>query len=426
MHSEVLIIGAGAAGLAAARRLRDAGVDVRVIEARARVGGRIWTAEGLAPFPLELGAEFIHGEHTVTRELLAAAGLRDLPVDRSGRMRWAAGGPARPLDTQPAELQATIAAIRRAYAALPDTPWGAGEPDRSLADYLRERGFAGQALEIADVILAQTCCAPLGALSCADLAREMRLDRAGPREYRVPAGYAALLDWLARDLPISLGVVARALTWGPAGVTVESSAGAISARRCIITLPASLLRAGALRFTPQLSPARRRAIAALRTAAATKLIYRFDAPLWDAELTYMAHLGVAGRWWTPGYGRPGAAVICCYITAERAAAIDALSEEAALRLGLEELRALLGVRDVLARCLLARRVSWAADPYAQGGYAHVPPGAAQARLDLAAPEGDVLFFAGEATAHETNPQTVHGAIESGLRAAGEVLARGAP
>jgi monoamine oxidase len=422
MHSEVIIIGAGAAGLAAARRLHDGGADVRVIEARERIGGRIWTAEGLAPFPIELGAELIHGEDTVTRQLLAEAGLHDIPVDRYGRMRWADdGGPARPLANLRADLRDTIAAIKAAYRALPDTPWGQGAPDISLADYLRGRGIEGLALEIADVILAQTCCAPLGGLSCADLAREMRADHAGPLEFRVAEGYGALLEWLAHDLPISLGAPAHALRRGPRGVEVETAAGTFTAERCVVTLPASLLKAGALRFDPPLGEAKQRAIGALRSEAATKLIYRFDAPPWDEGLTFMAHQGMASRWWTPGHGRKGATVIACYITAGRAAAIDALYEETALRLGLEELRGLLALRRPLPRCLMARRVSWAADPYAQGGYAHVPPGAAPARVDLAAPEGDRLFFAGEATAYDTNPQTVHGAIESGLRAAREVM-----
>jgi monoamine oxidase len=421
MHSDVIIIGAGAAGLMAARRLHDAGVAVRVIEARDRIGGRIWTAEGLAPFPIELGAELIHGESTLTRRLLAAAGLHDLPVDRYGRLRWSDGGPARPLAELPVDLHDTIDAIKAAYRELPDRPWGDGVPDMSLADYLRERGFAGAALEIADVLLAQTCCAPLSSLSCADLAREMRADHAGPLEFRVAEGYGALLSWLARDLPITLGAPAHTLSWGSQGVAVETEARVFTAARCVVTLPVGVLQTGALRFDPPLSPAKQKAIAAMRSEAATKLFYRFDAPLWDSELTFMAHLGVASRWWTPGYGRAGAAVAASYITAGRAEQIDAMGEAEAVRLGLDELGGLLGLGDIAGRCVMARRISWAPDPYALGGYAHVPPGAAHARVDLAAPEGDMLFFAGEATAYDTNPQTVHGAFESGLRAAEEIL-----
>jgi monoamine oxidase len=114
-------------------------------------------------------------------------------------------------------------------------------------------------------------------------------------------------------------------------------------------------------------------------------------------------------------------VAASYITAGRAEQIDAMAEAEALRLGMAELGQLLGRDDLAGRCVMARRISWATDPYALGGYASIPPGAAQARVDLAAPEGGTLFFAGEATAYDTNPQTVHGAFESGLRAAEEIL-----
>jgi monoamine oxidase len=137
----------------------------------------------------------------------------------------------------------------------------------------------------------------------------------------------------------------------------------------------------------------------------------------------MAHTGLIARWWTPAYGRaasdPSHTVITAFVTAERARQVDAMSELAALAMGLQELAPLIGVADLVTECIAARRVSWAHEPFTRGGYAHCPPGAAAARLALAQPAADRLFFAGEATAFETNPQTVHGAIESGWRAAQE-------
>jgi monoamine oxidase len=204
-------------------------------------------------------------------------------------------------------------------------------------------------------------------------------------------------------------------------VAVTTAQDLFTAKQCILTIPVSLLQAGAITFDPPLSAAKGAAIAAFRMEAATKLLYRFDEPLWDDALVFAAHNGIAARWWTPGYGRPGAAVLCCYITADRAAQIDAMPEANALHLGLAEMSRLLGRSDLAARCVNARRVAWAHDLYARGGYAHLLPGAAAARPQLAQPEGNVLFFAGEATAYDTNPQTVHGAIESGWRAAREAL-----
>ncbi len=417
----VIVIGAGAAGLAAGRALHDAGHDVLILEARRRTGGRIYTDYALADFPVEQGAEFIHGEKAVTHDLARQAGLNIVPVVRMGNLRWGENRrPAAPRVRLPPEVQAAIDGLLADYARLPDADLPA---DLSLADYLRQRGWAGEQLAMADVLLAQTCCAPLDSLSCHDLIRELRANYAGHDEARLYEGYAALLDWYSRPLSIRLETAVSEIHWDRRGVTVIAENERFQARACIVTAPVSVLQSELIRFDPPLPEDKRRAIAAFRVEPATKLIYRFREPLWPDDLTFIAHTGMAARWWTPGYGRAGAAVITAFITAERARHVDALHEATALSMGLHELSDLLGVEVETLResCLAVRRVSWAADPFARGGYAHVPPGAAESRVTLARPEGGVLFFAGEATAYHTNPQTVHGALESGWRAARECL-----
>ncbi|MBX3014089.1 MAG: FAD-dependent oxidoreductase [Caldilineaceae bacterium] len=428
---DTLIIGAGAAALAAGRQLQAAGQTILLLEARDRIGGRIWTIDNFidasiddfADGPIELGAEFIHGESAVTHQLVRAAGLQTLPAPRKALFQW--GGPAglAPIAELPPALRAQIEALQRAYHALPQTL--ASNTDLSLADYLRGQGFAAEALHMADVLFAQTCCASIETLSCADLVRELQVDHAGAEEFRLREGYGALLAHYSAGLPLRLQCPARQIRWHRQGVVVTTTHEQFAARQCILTIPVSLLQAGAIHFDPPLPATKQAAIAAFRTEPATKLLYRFARSAWDERwdetLVYLAHAGVAARWWTPGYGRPGASLLCCYITAQRAAALDALPEAAALRLGLGEISAWLGRPDLLHACVAARRVSWAHDPYARGGYAHLPPGAAVARPHLAQPVGGVLFFAGEATAYATNPQTVHGAIESGWRAAQELL-----
>lgn len=418
-HDDTLIIGAGAAGLAAGRRLHDAGQQVRILEALNRMGGRIWTVADFANFPIEQGAELIHGEGAVTHQLLHAAGLHTLAAPRKAFFQW--GGPTglKPIAELPPTLRTTVAALFAAYAALPHTL--AVSTDISLADYFRTQGFDPAALRMADVIFAQTCCAALETLSCADLVREMQVDHAGLEEFRVREGYGALLAHYSAGLSIRFHCPVQTIRWQPQGVAVLTAQGEFTARQCIVTVPVSLLQAGTIRFEPPLSAAKQQAIAAFRMAPATKLLYRFQEPLWDDTFVYGGHDGLAARWWTPGHGRPGAAVLCCYITADRAAQVDALPEAEALQRGLTEISTLLGRPDLPAACRDARRVAWAHEPYTRGGYAYLPPGHAAARPLLAQPEGDVLFFAGEATAYDTNPQTVHGAIESGWRAAQELL-----
>lgn len=188
-----------------------------------------------------------------------------------------------------------------------------------------------------------------------------------------------------------------------------------------MTLPVVVLQAEKIQFSPPLSEAKQAAIQALRMEPATKLIYRFDRQLWDDDLLFFCHTGLVARWWIAGYGRAESTVAAAFVTEDRARQIDAMSEGEALQAGLYELAQLLGVTDLASYLLVAKRHAWAADPWTLGGYAHVPPGAAYARVELARPEENVLFFAGEATAYETNPQTVHGAIESGWRVAQECM-----
>ncbi|MEZ4668535.1 MAG: NAD(P)/FAD-dependent oxidoreductase [Anaerolineae bacterium] len=417
---DVIIIGAGAAGLAAGRQLHDAGQKILILEARDRIGGRIWTDGTFANFPVEMGAEFIHGENAATHDLVRQAGLNTIPVDRYGKLRWAQySRPAQALNDLPPDLRATISGLFAHYQALPTH---AAVPDISLSTYLRERGWDDDALKIADVLLAQTCCASIETLSCADLVREMRADHAGKQEFRIREGYGALLKWLARDLPLELNTPVMDVEWSDSGVKIAAAGKDYEARCCIITVPVSVLARGSIRFTPALSSEKQAAIHAFRTEPATKLVYRFKEPFWDSDLTFACHTGLAARWWTPGYGRDGSAIIACFATAEKARILDEQDEHRALNWGLTELNWLLESReqDLRRAYIDARRVSWAFDAYARGGYAHLPPGQADARPALARHEEGILFFAGEATAYDSNPQTVHGAFESGWRAAREI------
>lgn len=418
----VIVVGAGAAGLAAARALHDAGEDVLVVEARDRIGGRIRTDYEWADFPVELGAEFIHGETAATHELVRQADLSVIPVDRYGKLRWAERGQAALPREQMSE--STRQMIDGLLADAHHLETWAHDADLSLADYLRSRGWDADALQVADVLLAQTCCASIETLSCADMAREMHVDHAGKDEFRIREGYGQLLERYSRELTIRLAVPVSAVQWGEGGVTVTAGEEIFRAKRCIITLPVSLLQAGTIQFDPPLSAEKQAAIVAFRMEPATKLIYRFEAPLWDADLTFMLQGDLTARWWTAGYGRENAAVIGCFITADRARWIDKMDEANARYIGLSELKKMLGLRStgqLQNQCVGFHRVSWANEPFTQGGYAHIPPGAAAARPALAKPEGHTLFFAGEATAYDSNPQTVHGALESGWRAARECM-----
>ena len=420
MTYDTIIIGAGAAGIAAGRKLYDADRSITILEARNRIGGRIWTDTTLTDFPIEYGAEFIHGAGAVTQTLVRAAGFHTSPAPRKQQLRWGTENGMTLLADLSPQQQQLMEALFTAYSRLPTQANLAA--DEALADYLYRHGFTPAEIEIADVLFAQTCCAPIKTLSCADLVREMMSDRAGPEEFRITEGYGPLLTTYSAGLPIQLNSAVHTIRHTAQGVTIDTDREQLKAHNVLITVPVSVLQTDLITFEPALSPSKQAAISTFRTAAATKLIYQFSEPLWDESLVYVMHTGIAARWWTPGYPRPNAATICCFVTANRAETIDAMTEEEALNVGLDELAHLLQRSDVHNKCRAAKRIAWAQDPFARGGYAHITPGAAAARPILAQPEQNRLFFAGEATAYTTNPQTVHGAIESGWRAASEILA----
>ncbi|MBW4438079.1 MAG: FAD-dependent oxidoreductase [Pleurocapsa minor GSE-CHR-MK-17-07R] len=422
MHPRIVVIGAGAAGLLAARTLNAAGYHVTVLEATGAIGGRIRTDTDFANFPVELGAEFIHGSNAITRTLVEESGLSVIPVNRMGNLRW--GIPALPLGKLSLSERKLIVSLQRDYHALASAPlYG----DMSLRDYFAGLGYDSDGLRMADVLLAQTCCASLETLSIADLQREMQVDHAGGLAYdgeaRIEQGYAELLRMISRGLTIRLHSPVSDIQRHGGGLTIYAHGEAHMARACILTVPVSVLKKDTIRFDPPLSRAKRDAIHTFRTERATKLIYRFSERLWPDDATYLTGDMDAARWWAPDLGRGDQAipVISCYVTANRARVFDLMDDYAALRWGLVQLAELLGTSQYqLERHFVAgKRISWAHEPYARGGYAHVPPGAADARVTLAEPESGGLFFAGEATAYDTNPQTVHGAFESGIRAARE-------
>lgn len=421
-------MGAGAAGLAAGQALLAAGIPALILEARGRIGGRVQTQYDFATAPVELGAEFVHGEKANLHAIAHQYGIQPFGIDRFGHLWWGELGQlARPLSALPDPLAQTIRELLKTWDALGTEPLA---QDCSLAAFLEGQGWDPQALAMADVLLAQPCCGSLVSLSCQDWIRENRVDQAGKQEFRWPQGYSYLLEHYASGLEIRVDTPVDRIEWGDFGVKAWSKDQCFNSDVCIVTVPVALLQKGSPCFDPPLSGAKQAAIQAFRTEPATKLIYRFAAPApWPDPQMMIVHAGLTARWWIPQTQEVGASsdcsdpVIISFLTAERARQVDALPEVEALDLGLRELGSLLGqsFEQLKSQCQAAQRISWGQDPYALGGYAHLPVGDAEARIRLAEPERGILFFAGEATAHTSNPQTVHGAIDSGWRAAQECI-----
>jgi monoamine oxidase len=413
MSTDVVVIGAGAAGLAAARALTDAGRRVAVLEARERIGGRVWTDHHFGPIPVECGAEFIHGAQAGTWAWLRRAGLRAEPFARWSGRRIALGGDrlagpwllrARPDLWRVFKLEELLAAY--------------DGPDCSLAEWLDMQGFSPLAAHIADARLAHSNCATPATISVAELAHELRLDNKGPGDFHILEGYDRVVATIAAGLDIRLATPVETIRWDEGGVEVVTAQGTLTARAAVVTLPLAVLKAGAVRFDPPLPEAKRHAIEALAMAPAMKLHLRFVAPFWDHEMSFLTADQPIAVWWTI---RPGVPLLTGFITGPRAERLATYGEAGAIERGLAQLDAIFG--GAASRMFAAGQlIDWAADPWARGGYSSVPPGAHGQRAALAAPAG-ALHFAGEATVFDNNPATVHGALHSGERAAAEIARR---
>ncbi|MEM6426057.1 MAG: NAD(P)/FAD-dependent oxidoreductase, partial [Cyanobacteria bacterium P01_D01_bin.128] len=189
----------------------------------------------------------------------------------------------------------------------------------------------------------------------------------------------------------------------------------------VITVPLALLQANAVAFDPPLPETKVRAVHGLGVGHITKLILKFDQPFWADELESCLTTLDTQLWWRPGWRRHREApVLTAFTGANGADKLGALGQEGAIQAGVQNLEQMFE-RPLADRVVDARFVDWQSDPYAQMAYSYVPVGGAGVRSQLAQPVEQVLFFAGEAT-HPTRAATVHGALESGIRAAQEILA----
>jgi monoamine oxidase len=420
-----VIVGAGAAGLEAARELTERGRSVLVLESRDRVGGRILTHhDPRVPLPIELGAEFIHGAAPVTEEVLRRAGLSamDIPAEHASAHR----GTVRRTDYWPA-IDRVLGQIDTKGADESVASFLARRPGgRALA---RERGLAQRFVEgfhAADVrrISAHSIAPASGATTSGSTSRVGRVTR----------GYGALVAWLARGLEsrIRLNCEVTSITWRAGRVSVEGRVPSGRAWRCtsravIVTAPVGVLAApegapGAISIDPE-PPRLRRALAGFDMGCVVRVVVWFrDFPWQGAARRFnFLHLpeGPFQVLWTAPPLRWPLAVLWCggptggaLSRAPRAVMSQAILAQLAVAFQV-------GPRRIRAAIHRVWWHDWDHDPYARGAYTYHRVGAAGAHRELARPEQQTLFFAGEAT--EETGGTVEAALASGRRAARQVL-----
>ena len=399
---DVVVVGAGAAGLGAARTARELGLATVVLEAKDRIGGRAWTDLDSLGVPWERGANWLHNaERNFFTRYAAAAGFACEPVGAPARRLWADGWATAELEAAHVAYEAgAFEAVQAAGAAGRDVPAAEVIPPHPRFHAAFEPWFA--------------------ALVGAEPARTSTLDYAradsSGSNRRLERGFGALLAHYGRGLPIRLGVRVISIRCTGQEVRLDSSAGGLRARAAIVTVSTDVLAAGRIRFEPALSAERRAALAGVPTGAANKVALAFARNLFDRADPFFLRLADAPLVPFVFEMRPfGRDLAIGHLGGRWARELEAAGAAAMIDLAFDALVRVFGA--AVRRHLRAAAVTaWCGDPDVMGGYSCALPGRAHLRERLAEPHAERVLFAGEACSLE-HYGTVHGAWETGVAAA---------
>jgi len=416
--TDVLVIGGGIAGLAAARQLTSAGQHVTLLEARDRLGGRIFT-QRTPEYPVEMGAEFVHGRPEEILALAAEAAIPIVPVEGNFRRKingtWTDAG-------------RLMAKVEQLFESMP-----ADEPDQSFQHYL-DRGGASE--EVRQQVLRYIegfHAADPALISVHSLIRDNRAEEAirRDRQFRIASGYESLVramkDRIDRKrCDVVLQSVVTEIHWRPGEAVARTVNAEFHAARAIITLPLGVLKANSVVFSPAL-PEKQNAINFLEMGPAVHVSLCFPEKFWERqpEMADMSFLFTEDpqfpTWWTTNpLPYP---ILTGWAAGNHAVALGGQSNDAIVRSAVQALARILGVddREIHRQMIGAYAHDWQSDPFSRGAYSYTVVGGIDAARALATPVAETLYFAGEATNSDGYNGTVHGAIATGYRAAQEML-----
>ena len=420
--SHFVIVGAGAAGLMAARELARAGKRVTILEARDRCGGRI---DPLPVhefgYPAEGGAEFVHGEAPVTRALVREAGLPLLPT---GGTRWVAR------DGTFSQSDSPTPHAGEFYQALAEL-----DGDLPVGEFL-EKQFADPKYRelrqsITRMVEGYDAADPARASTLA--LREEWMGRGLGQQGRIAGGYGALIDFLERacrerGAAIHFGAALKAVKESGTGIAACCDGGGRhEADAAILSVPLPLLT------EIELPPAAREKVAAsadIGYGNVIKILLRFRTKWWTriggrdlSDLSFLLSSAAVPTWWTQRLADHP--VLTGWLGGPRTASAAGLSASELVEKGLASLAEIfaLPLGDLRRELVASRAINWQNDPFARGAYSYATPRTRQAQQTLAKPNGP-LFFSGEALYAGRDMGTVEAALASGLETVRTVLATG--
>jgi lysine-specific histone demethylase 1B len=430
----VIIVGAGAAGLYAAKVLKDAGINVTVLEASSVHGGRIKPLNDFSSIPIEIGAEEVHGKANAGGDPPSFLWSSINDYDPSLLVEYATleieeifalddGYVTYPPYWDP-DLEAVESFINTMYMYSGD--------DVIMHDYLNETfGITegDRTWHLYEAWIGAEWGSSIKDYGMKSMAVSENLWLTGGKNYALNASYLQVLEtlWFTSVLPdIEYNKQVTGIDYSGASVNVSCSDGSTySADKLICTVPLSILKEGSIGFTPALPALNQNAIDILQMGKGMKIVLKFSEKFWGDNVYDITFKSYPTEAWSPGMIRSGGIdnILLCFCMGERAEYLSSLGDDAITAI-LAELDALFdgAASETFTDAIIQ---DWIKEPFIKGSYSYPAPGtylseSDSRRLDLATQVDCKIFFAGEATSNN-HPATVHGALESGARAAAEVL-----
>jgi monoamine oxidase len=429
---DVIIIGAGAAGLIAAKKLSAKGLSVCVLEARDRIGGRIYTfSHPAASTPFEAGAEFIHGNLETTLALLEEAGLEKEEIE--GEL-WEVNDGKWKQENNFFENSELV--LKRLKEVKDDITIG-----NFLECYFAEARYTSVRESITSYIEGYYS-GEITRTSARSFLEEWSTE--DEQQYRPVKGYAALMQYLADSSTnagavIQLSTVAKEVHWSAGNVEViDERHQSHKAKAVIITVPAGVWLAeknarGAIEYFPPLQ-AKKEAATRLGFGSVIKVLLYFKNIFWEdealiekaqAELSTL-HMAFSGEeiptWWTQLPQK--IPLLTGWLAGPKAEHLKNSADEVILDKALASLSAIfkIDVNNLQENLQWSKVYNWSADPFTRGSYSYSTPQTADARKIMIEPVQNMLFFAGEALYEGPEMGTVEAALTSGMKAANQIIA----
>jgi monoamine oxidase len=411
----VLIVGAGMAGLAAARSLVDAGWPVRLIEARDRIGGRVYTNRDWG-VPIEMGASWIHGTaNDPMMELARKAQAQVIPTDYYGWAKLAVDPHLSPMDYDP---DAWRTFVERACDRVNGGSLGAAVDAAAKREELSSPDRAQLAFFVATEIEDEYA-AGADQLSATTFDTG---DYAEGDQAVITNGYDALPKLLADGLQVVYKTPVTAIARRDDSVVVHAGNQSFEGPAAIVTVPLGVLKAGSIAFDPPLPEGHTRAVNALGFGVLSKSFFRFNRRTWKTDNAFYLFLGTDPGAWAQWFSLSSAAgpIVVAFNAGDRGRSVESSSTADVTARALPIAHQLFG-GDISP--VEVRTSSWSTDPYARGSYSfHAPGSGLDDRRRLQEPISDRLYLAGEAV-DVKNPSTVIGAVLSGRNAADQLMHR---